>query len=137
MKYTLRYLKKNRKEIKKIFLIDMKKSEDLKDKIFIAPERISLDKWLVNMDKFNKLSLLRWSILNLNIIENNISNYYLDKLILKSNKSFFFTNKNSLPNDIINHIKSFFICKESQIFNNKKSVDLITKLNEKLNNLLF
>ena len=82
------------------------------------------------MDKYNKHNLLRWSFVNLNIIENNISNFYFDKLILKSNN-------NSLPNDITNYIKSFFTCKESKIFKNKKSVDLITKLNEKLNNSLF
>lgn len=137
MKYKLKYYEKNRKEIKKIILVDMKNSEDLKEKILIAPERITLDRWLVDMDKFNKNNLLKWSIVNLNIIENNISKYYLDKLILKSNKSFCLTNENSLPEDIINYIKSFFTCKESQKFKNKKSIDLITKLNEKLYNSIF
>lgn len=130
MKYKLKYYEKNKKEIRKIILVDMKNSEDLKEKIFIAPERITLDKWLIDMDKFNKMNLLKWSIVNLNIIENNISKYYLDKIILKSNKSFCFTNENSLPNDIINYIKSFFTCNESKKFKNKKSIDLITKLNE-------
>ena len=46
----------------------MKNSEDLKEKIFIDPERITLDKWLIDMDKFNKINLLKWSIVNLNII---------------------------------------------------------------------
>ena len=53
MKYTLKYYEKNKKKIKKIILVDMKNSEDLKEKILIAPERITLDKWLVDMDKFN------------------------------------------------------------------------------------
>lgn len=68
MKYKLKYYEKNRKEIKKIILVDMKNSEDLKEKIFIDPERITLDKWLIDMDKFNKINLLKWSIVNLNII---------------------------------------------------------------------
>ena len=63
--------------IQRFFLVDMYKSESLKDKIFIAPEDINLYNWLEDMDEPNKISVFNWSFKILNNIENKIANRYL------------------------------------------------------------
>ena len=126
MKYSKYFqTKKNKKYI----LVDLNISENLKEKIIIAPERINLDKWLNYMDKYNKHNLFSWSFGIINNIENKIATLYLNKIILRYNNVNLI---NDLPNDIITYIKSFYICNDFPIFKHKKSINLISELNVKL-----
>lgn len=109
--------------IQRFFLVDMYKSESLKDKIFIAPEDINLYNWLEDMDEPNKISVFNWSFKILNNIENKIANRYLSNIIINNDNII-----NNLPNELVNIIKSFIEYSDYPKFKLKKSLDLITQL---------
>ena len=115
---------KNSNYIPKYFLVDMFKSENLKEEILITPDRINLNNLLDEMDEPNKKNLFNWSFKIFNNIENKIANYYLGNIILNNDNIV-----NNLPNELVIIIESFIDYSNYPKFKFKKSLDILTQLN--------